>query len=63
MKKWDDKRDYGYILIDFNVIKMKSSEHISDFIKRLNKLYNNPRAKIKPRQAAPRVVFSGAFDL
>ena len=36
-----EKRDHGYILTEFNAMKKKLDEDISDFIKRFNKLYNN----------------------
>lgn len=62
MQKSGEKRDHGYILTEFNAIKKKSSEDISDFIKRFSKLYNNLPAKIKPPQVSAWFVFAKPFD-
>jgi len=61
-QRWGEKRDHGYILTEFNAIKKKSSEDVSDFIKRFNKLYNNLPVEIKPPLVAAPVVFVRAFD-
>lgn len=40
MQKWGDKRDYGYILTEFNPMKEKDNEDVSKFIKLFNTIYN-----------------------
>ena len=62
MKKWGDKRDYGYILTEFNAMKKKHNEDVSEFM-RFNKLYNRLPTEIKPPQVATKVVFLGAYQL
>ena len=61
-QKWGEKRDHGYVLTEFNALKKRQNEGVTGFIKRYNKLYNNPPAEIKPPQAATKVVFAGAFE-
>lgn len=48
MQKWGEKRDHRYIITEFNAIKKKPDEDISEFIKRFNKQYKNLPVKIKP---------------
>jgi len=62
MQKWGEKRDHGYILIEFNAMKKKHNEDVSQFIKSFNKLYNRLLAEIKPPQVAAKVVFVGYFE-
>ena len=59
--KWGEKRDHGYVLTEFNALKKRHNEDVTEFIKRFNKLYNNLPAEIKPPQPAAKVVFAGAF--
>ena len=61
--KTGGKRDHGYVLTEFNALKKRHNEDVKKFIKRFNKLYNNLPTKIKPPQAAAKVVFAGAFEL
>ena len=61
-KKWGEKRDHGYVLIEFNALKKRHNEDVTKFIKRFNKIYNNLPTEIKPPQAAIKVVFAGAFE-
>ena len=60
--KWGEKRDHGYVLTEFNSLRKNDNEDITEFIKRLNKLYNDLPAKIKPHQAVVKVVFAEAFE-
>ena len=60
-QKWGEKRDYGYVLTEFNNLKKRQNEDVTEFIKRFNKLYNNLPAEIKPPQAAAKVVFARPF--
>lgn len=62
MQKWGGKRDHGYILTEFNAMKKKHNEDVSEFIKSFNKLCNSLLVEIKHPQAATKVVFSGAFE-
>ena len=47
-QRWGEKRDYGYSLIEFNEIKRKHNENISEFVKIFNKLYNSLPIEMKP---------------
>ena len=58
---WGENRDHGYSLTEFNAIKKKSDENMSDFIKRFNKLYNSSPTEVKPPPIGARVVFAGVF--
>ena len=60
--KWGEKRDHGYVLTNFNDLKKRHNEDVTEFMKRLNKIYNNLPAKIKPPQVAAKVVFAGDFE-
>ena len=58
---WGEKRDYGYVLTEFNALKKRHNEDVTKFIKRFNKIYTSLLAEKKPPQAAATVVFVGAF--
>lgn len=60
--KWSERRDYGYILIEFNAMNKTHNEDVSKFIKRFNKIYNGFTAKIKSPQVVSKVVFLGDFE-
>jgi len=61
-RKWGEKRNLEYLLIEFNAINKKPKEDISSFIKRFNKKYNNLPVEIKSPPAAAPVAFLGAFE-
>ena len=61
-QKWGEKRYHGYILTDFNALKKKHNEDVTEFVKRFNKLYNNLPADMEPPQKTTKVVFVGAFE-
>ena len=46
--KWGEKRDHGYVLTEFNALKKRHNEDVTEFIKRFNKLHYNLLAKIEP---------------
>jgi len=46
-QKWGEKRNHKYLLTKFNLIRKKPKEDSSESIKKFNKQYNNPQAKIK----------------
>ena len=46
--KCGEKRDHGYFLTEFNYLKKRHNEDVTEFIKGLNKLDNNLPAEIKP---------------
>ena len=62
IERWGEKRDHGYSLTEFNVIKKKSHENMNDFVKRFNKMYNSLPAEMKPPPIGARVFFAGAFE-
>ena len=57
-----EKKYHGYCLIEFNTLKKRHNEGVSEFIKRFNKLYLSLPADMKPHQTAAKVVFVVAFD-
>ena len=61
-QRWGEKRDHGYSLIGFNVIKKKSNESVVEFIRRFNKLYNSLLVDIKPPLANAKITFVGDFE-
>ena len=62
LRKWKGKKDHGQCLTEFNTLKKKYNEGVSEFIKRFNKLYLNLPADMKPHQNAVKVIFIAAFD-
>ena len=62
LRKWGEKKDHGNCLIEFNTLKKRHNEEVSEFIKRFNKLYLSLPADMKPHQTAAKVVFVAAFD-
>lgn len=61
-EKWGGKKDHGYLLIEFNVVKRKTEDDVTKFIKRFNKLYNSLSVEMKPPLAKENLVFAWAFD-
>ena len=62
LRKWGEKKYHGQCLTEFNTLKKKHNEGVSEFIKRFHKLYLNLPADMKPHQNAAKVVFIAAFD-
>ena len=62
IKKWGEKKDDGYCLIEFNALRKRHNEGVSEFIKRFNKLYASLPAEMKPHQISAKVVFVAAFE-
>ena len=62
LRKWGEKKDHGHCLTDFNTLKKRHNEGVSDFIKWFNKLYLSLPTDMKPHQNATKVVFVVAFD-
>lgn len=48
MQKWGEKKDHACFLTEFNAIKKKHNEDVTNFIKVFNNLYNNLPSDIKP---------------
>jgi len=61
-RQWGEKKDHLYYLTEFGALRKKSSETVSEFIQRLNKLYSNIPSEVKPSQAVAKVTFAGEFD-
>ena len=61
-KKWGDNKDHGYCLTEFNTLRKRHNEDVSEFIKRFNKLYTILPAEMKPHQTTAKVVFVAAFE-
>ena len=62
LRKWREKKDHGQCLTEFNTLKKRHNEGVSEFIKRFNKLYLSLLVDMKPHQTATKVVFLAAFD-
>ena len=61
-RKWGDKKDFLYYIIEFGAIKTKQGESVSDFSKRFNTMYSKIPTKIKPTEASAKITYAGAFD-
>ena len=62
LRKWGEKKDHGHCLTDFNTLKKRHNEGVSEFIKRFNKLYLSLPVDMKPHQTAAKVVLVAVFD-
>lgn len=62
LRKWGEKKDYGQCLTEFNTLKKKHNEGVSEFIKRFNNLYLSLPPKMKPHETVAKIVFIAAFD-
>jgi hypothetical protein len=62
IKKWGDRRDYLYYIIEFGALKRKNGESISDFTKRFNEMYGRIPYEIKPTKASAKITYANAFD-
>jgi hypothetical protein len=62
LRQWGEKKDHLYYLTEFGALRKKSSETVSEFIQRFNKLYSKIPTEVKPSQLAAKVTFAGAFD-
>jgi hypothetical protein len=48
LMQWGDKKDFMYYIMEFSSLRRKEGESISDFNKRLNKMYSKIPVEIKP---------------
>ena len=55
LRKWGEKKYHGHCLTEFNTLKKRHNEGVSEFIKRFNKLYLSLPADMKPHQTAAKV--------
>jgi hypothetical protein len=62
IKKWGYRRYYLYYIIEFGVLKRKTSEPISDFTKRFNKMYGRIPDDIKPTESSIKITYANEFD-
>jgi hypothetical protein len=62
LRQWGDKKDFMYYMIEFGSLKRKEGESISDFSKRLNKMYYKIPAEIKPSEAFAKILYASTFD-
>ena len=63
MRKWGDTKDYLYYITDFGALKRKHGESIIDFTKRVNKMYSNILAEIKPTETFAKLTYANSFDV
>jgi hypothetical protein len=62
LKHWGDRRDFVYYITEFRNLRKQSSESVSDFTKRFNRMYGKIPAEIKPSDASAKITYSDAFD-
>jgi hypothetical protein len=62
LRKWGDRKDFMYYMIEFGSLKKMEGESVSDFSKIFNKMYNKIPAEIKPSEASAQISYAGAFD-
>lgn len=62
LKQWGDQKDYLYYIIDFESLKRKEGESLSDFTKRFNKVYQKIPAEVKPQETTTMITYANAFD-
>jgi hypothetical protein len=62
LKHWGDRRDFVYYITEFGNLRKQSSESVSDFTKRFNRMYGKIPAEIKPSDASAKITYSDAFD-
>jgi hypothetical protein len=62
IRKWGDRRDYLYYIIEFGDLKRKNGESILDLTKILNKMYGRILDKIKPTESSAKIMYANAFD-
>jgi len=62
LKHWGDKKDLLYYHAEFGNLKRENRELLSDFNKRLNRMYNKIPAEVKPTTASAKLTYASAFD-
>lgn len=62
LRKWGDKKEFLYYIIEFGAIKRKEGESISDFSKRFNKMYSKIPTEINATEDSAKITYVGAFD-
>jgi hypothetical protein len=62
LRHFGDKKYFLYYIAKFGTLKKKEGEFVSDFSKRLNKMYNKIPAEIKPTETSAKISYSSVFD-
>ena len=62
IKKWGDKKEYLYYIIEFGALKRKNDESLADFTERFNKVYRKIPLEVKPPKTTTMITFANAFD-
>ena len=62
IRKWGEKKDDLYYITEFNNLKIKNGESISDFSQRFNKMYQNIPVDIKPTERLAKIMYANPFD-
>jgi len=62
MRKWGEKRDNLYYLIEFGSLKKRDNEIVDDFNIIFNNLYNKISIDINPSQPTTKVTYVAAFN-
>jgi hypothetical protein len=62
LRQWGDKKDFMYYIIEFESLKRKEGEFVSDFSKRFNKMYNKIPVEINPTESSAKITYASAFD-
>jgi hypothetical protein len=62
LRKWGDKKDFVYYMIEFGSLKRKEGEFVSNFSKKFNKMYNKIPTEINPSEASAKITYASTFD-
>lgn len=62
IRKWGEKKDDLYYVTEFNNLKRKNGESVSDFSQRFNKMYQKIPVDIKPTESLAKITYADSFD-
>jgi hypothetical protein len=61
-KRWTMKKDNGMLVAQFNQIKKKENETVSEFDTRFNRLHSQILTDLRPTDATIHILYVNAFD-
>ena len=62
IRKWGEKKDDLYYITEFNNLRRKNGESVSDFSQRFNKMYQKIPPEIKPTERLAKITYANSFD-
>jgi hypothetical protein len=60
--RWTTKKDNGMLVAQFNQIKKKENETVSEFDNRFDRLYSQIPTDLRPTDAVVHLLYMNAFD-